>query len=135
MKQVCKNLQGFCIGGIAMSVILMTGCSQNVAKFSVATTGNLSLPSSLSKGKTIEGKDCITRFFGIPFGNTKNRVSNAVGKALDEAAKKGEPSDALVNVDIRSSYWSIIIFGRQCIIAKGQPVGKAIESSTHKKEE
>ena len=96
------------VGTFLGGAFFISGCSQNIAKFSVATTGNMNMPSNLQKGTTVEGKDCITRVFGIPFGNRNNRVSNAVGKALDMATKKGQPNDALVNVDIRSSSWNII---------------------------
>ena len=39
-------------------------------------------------------------------------------------------------MDIRSSSWNIIIFGKQCIIAKGQPIGvsSANDSKASKKE-
>ena len=124
------------VGTFLGGAFFISGCSQNIAKFSVATTGNMNMPSNLQKGTTVEGKDCITRVFGIPFGNRNNRVSNAVGKALEMATKKGQPNDALVNVDNRSSSWNIIIFVRQCIIAKGQPIGasSANDSQASKKE-
>ncbi len=106
---------------IALGGVILTGCSKNIARFSVATTGNLPL-QNVEKGETVKGKDCRTYIFGFPLGNTQNRVSGAVGKALDQASKKGRPSDALVNVDIRSTWWTILIFGRSCLVASGQPI-------------
>lgn len=47
----------------------MSGCSQNLAKFSAASTGNVSLASNSKKGEYVQGKACISRVFGIPFGN------------------------------------------------------------------
>lgn len=88
---------------IVLSVLVLSGCSQNLAKFSVASTGNAPLASNIEKGEVVQGKSCITRVFGIPFGNRNNRISDAVGKALEVAAKKNQPADALQNVDIRAS--------------------------------
>ncbi|WP_334089448.1 hypothetical protein [Helicobacter typhlonius] len=55
-------------------------------------------------------------------GNTQNRISGAVANALDVAAKQGLPSDALQNVNISYSTWSVVLFGRNCYTATGQPV-------------
>ena len=88
---------------IVLSVLVLSGCSQNLAKFSVASTGNAPLASNIEKGEVVQGKSCITRVFGIPFGNRNNRISDAVGKALEVAAKKNQPADALQHVDIRAS--------------------------------
>lgn len=106
-----------------IAAVLMSGCSQNLAKFSVASTGNVPLASSSEKGEYVQGKACISKVFGISFGNKQNRISEAVAKALEVAAKKNQPADALVNVDIRASNWSLLFFGKNCIIAKGQAVG------------
>ncbi|MGX2984423.1 hypothetical protein ACWIWK_02970 [Helicobacter sp. 23-1048] len=103
--------------------LLLGGCSQNLAKFSVVSTGNVSLAEKSEKGDYVEGKDCIHEVLFWSLGNRFNRVSGAVGKALEKAAKKGQPADALVNADIRASYWSIFFYGRNCIIAKGQATG------------
>lgn len=110
-------------GALALGVVFLTGCSQNMAKFSAVSTGNVSFSKDTQKGEYVEGKDCIHLVFGIPFGNSNNRISGAVAKALEKAVKKEQPADALVNVDIRASYWNIIIYGRNCIIAKGQAIG------------
>ncbi|MGX3045548.1 DUF6567 family protein [Helicobacter sp. T3_23-1056] len=108
---------------VAVLALFMAGCSQNLAKFSVASTGQAPLASNIAKGETVQGKSCITKVFGISFGNRNNRISDAVAKALDNAAKNNQPSDALTNVDIRASSWSLLFFGKNCIIAKGQPIG------------
>lgn len=81
---------------IVLSVLVLSGCSQNLAKFSVASTGNAPLASNIEKGEVVQGKSCITRVFGIPFGNRNS-------KALEVATKKNQPADALQNVDIRAS--------------------------------
>lgn len=106
---------------LLLSLVVFYGCSQNIARFSVATTGNLPM-TNVKKGKTVEGRDCIHSIFGIDIGNENNRVSGAVSDALDKAADEGQPSDALVNVDIKHSSWSILIYGRDCIYATGQPI-------------
>lgn len=111
---------------ILFSILLLTlvvfyGCSHSLARFSVATTSNLPL-TDVKKGENIEGKDCLYYFLGIPLGNTQNRISNAVGDALDKAHEAGQPADALVNVHIKTSGWSIILFSGDCVYAAGQPI-------------
>lgn len=101
--------------------LFLVGCSHNIARFSVATTGNLPM-NNVEKGPTVEGKECIHFILGIPFGNKANRVSGAVSDALDNATNAGYPSDALVNVDILQSHWTILIYGQDCITATGQPI-------------
>lgn len=101
--------------------VFFAGCSNNLARFSLASTGLL--PVKMEKGGDIvTGKDCRTYILFWGIGNANNRVSGAVADALNVAAKKGEPSDALQNVDISYSSWSAFFFGRDCFIAKGQPV-------------
>ncbi|WP_334094583.1 hypothetical protein, partial [Helicobacter typhlonius] len=107
--------------GTLLGAVLLAGCSNNVARFSVATTG--SLPVKMEKtDKTVKGKDCITSILFWDVGNTQNRISGAVANALDVAAKQGLPSDALQNVNISYSTWSVVLFGRNCYTATGQPV-------------
>lgn len=103
--------------------LILGGCSQNLARFSVASTGNVALASDSKKGEYVEGEDCIHHIFGISFGNTQNRISGAVAKALEKATKRGEFADALINVDIRARYWSVFFYGQNCIVARGQAVG------------
>lgn len=110
------------VASVVLGAFVFAGCSANLARFSVATTGNMPIANA-TKGNYVEGKDCITFIFGYPVGNTTNRVSGAVANALEEAHKKGQPADAVTNVDISSSYWSILIVGRDCITAKGQAIG------------
>lgn len=116
-KAIWNKLMG---AGLLGLVFIFAGCSQNLARFSVATTSNLPM-TDLTKGEYVKGKDCIFTFLWWGFGNTSNRVSGAVAKALEVSAKKGGPSDALVNVDISESSWQFII-GRNCIWAKGQAI-------------
>ena len=111
--------------GIVVGALFFAGCSQNVARFSVASTGNLPL-QNVKKGDYVKGKDCIWYLFGWPLGNTQNSVSGAVAKALEVAAKKDKEgvgaSDALVKVDVSASFWTLLIIGKGCYTAKGQPI-------------
>lgn len=111
--------------GIVVGALFFAGCSQNVARFSVASTENLPL-QNVKKGDYVKGKDCVWYLFGFPLGNTQNRVSGAVAKALEVAAKKDKEgvgaSDALVNVDISVSSWTLFIISKDCYTAKGQPI-------------
>lgn len=111
------------VASVVLGAFVFAGCSANLARFSVATTGNMPIANA-TKGNYVESEaECITMFLGIPIGNVANRVSGAVANALEEAHKKGQPADAVTNVDISSSYWSILIVGRDCITAKGQAIG------------
>lgn len=91
----------------------------------MASTENLPL-QNVKKGDYVKGKDCVWYLFGFPLGNTQNRVSGAVAKALEVAAKKDKEgvgaSDALVNVDISVSSWTLFIISKDCYTAKGQPI-------------
>lgn len=67
--------------------MLFAGCSTNLARFSLASTG--SLPVKMEKGEGIvKGKDCRNRILFWELGNPANRISGAVGDALNLAVKK-----------------------------------------------
>ncbi len=108
---------------LALSFILLCSCSQNIARFSIVSTGATAVPNTVQKGQYVSGSDCIRRILFISFGNETNRISGAVANALERAAKKGLPADALINVDISSTYKNFIVYGSNCIVAKGQPIG------------
>ncbi|MBQ7078261.1 MAG: hypothetical protein IJM92_01040 [Fibrobacter sp.] len=104
-------------------VILICGCSQNLARFSIVSTGATPLANNVQKGEYVTGSDCIRRILFFTFGNKENRISGAVADALEKAAKKGLPADALINVDISTSYTNLFLYESDCIDAKGQAVG------------
>lgn len=108
---------------VILGAFVLAGCSQNLARFTAVSTTMIQLPETNKKGDYIAGKECVNYIFGIPLGNQNNRVSGAVAKALENAHKQGQPSDALTNAEIASSWWSILIFGRDCITARGQSIG------------
>lgn len=111
------------VASVIFGAFVLAGCSQNLARFSVATTSNVPIANS-TKGNYVESKaECITVFLGIPIGNMTNRISGAVASALEEAHKKGQPADALINVDVTHTYWSALLVGRDCVTAKGQAIG------------
>ena len=110
------------VASLALSSLIFVGCAQNIARFSVASTSNIPIANS-TKGEYVTGKECVNVILGIPLGNLQNRVSGAVAKALEEAQKKGQPADALINVDISVSFWSAIIYAQNCVTAKGQAIG------------
>jgi len=105
------------------SALLLCGCSQNLARFSIVSTGATPLPNNIQKGEYVSGDDCIRRILFFTFGNTANRISGAVADALENAAKKGLPADALINVDITTSYTNLLLYESDCIEAKGQAIG------------
>ncbi|WP_394959528.1 hypothetical protein [uncultured Helicobacter sp.] len=108
------------LGGV-IALFVLSGCSNNLARFSMATTSNLPV-TNVQKGEIVKGKDCITEILWFGIGNTQNRVSGAVANAIEQSVKKGNHADALINVDISHSYWSAILFGRDCITAQGQAI-------------
>ena len=90
--------------------ILICGCSQNLARFSIVSTGATPLANNVQKGEYVTGSDCIRRILFFTFGNKENRISGAV-------------ADALINVDISTSYTNLFLYESDCIDAKGQAVG------------
>lgn len=111
------------VASVVLGAFVFAGCSANLARFSVATTSNVPIANA-TKGNYVESEaECITVFLGIPIGNVANRVSGAVANALEVAHKKGQPADALINVDVTHTFWTAILVGRDCITAKGQAIG------------
>lgn len=106
-----------------LGAFALSGCSQNLARFTAVSTTMIQLPETNQKGDYVSGKECINYIFGIPLGNHNNRVSGAVAKALENAYKNGQPADALTNAEVAQSYWTTIIFGRDCVTARGQAIG------------
>ena len=113
--------------GTIVCAFVLAGCSAgvNLAKFSIATTQNMPLPSNIKKGEYVEGSVCAKYLFGYQLGGELNdRVSSAVAEALIIAHKRGEPADALTNVQIRGEVTSYLgIYATDCVYAKGQAVG------------
>lgn len=104
---------------IAICAFIFTGCSQRMASFSVASTANMTIPNA-KKGAYVEGKDCVVIILGIPIGNLQDRISNAISLALEDAHEKGEPDEGLMNVSIHVQNHGIGLFGKNCVVAKGQ---------------
>lgn len=67
---------------------LFFGCSQNLARFSLVSTGNVLL-SGVEDGEYITGEDCIRRILFFTFGNRNDRISGAVVDALEKAIRVG----------------------------------------------
>ena len=113
--------------GAVFCAFVLTDCASglNLAKFSIATTQNMPLPSNIKKGEYVEGSVCAKYLFGFQLGGELNdRVSSAVAEALIIAHKRGEPADALTNVQIRTETTSYLgIYATDCVYAKGQAVG------------
>lgn len=73
---------------LVSGAMLFIGYSNNIACFSVASTG--SLPVKMEKGgDVVVGEDCRTHILFWTIGNSNNRVSGAVADALNVATKKG----------------------------------------------
>lgn len=106
---------------LAVSCLFFVGCSTTLGTYSFASTGNI--PIEAKTGNYVEGSDCIHSVFGISFGNKENRITIATAKALENANKKGEPDQALSNVVITQSDWSILFYGQNCINVIGQATG------------
>ncbi len=112
--------------GTILCAFVLVGCASgvNLAKFSVATTQNMPLADKTKKGEYVEGSVCAKYLFGIQLGGELNdRVSSAVAEALIIAHKRGEPADALTNVQIRQETTSYLIYATDCVHAKGQAIG------------
>ena len=110
-----------CVIALLCGLLLLGGCSTNLARFTIASTNNVQT-ANLKKGNIIEGEDCITDILGIPIGSMNDRISRAVANALEAAHSSGQPAEALINVEISMRNWTVILFGQSCVIARGQPV-------------
>ena len=104
---------------VSLFALILVGCSQPLAHYSIASTNNMSIRGA-EIGDYFEGESCVWRIFGIPTGSMQFRESDALAKALQEAHKAGHKADALSNVTIESTSWTALLFGKSCIVAKGQ---------------
>lgn len=101
--------------------VFFCGCSQNLARFSLVSTGNVPL-ANVEDGGYVVGKDCIRRILFFTFGNRNDRITGAVVNALERAEKKELPSDALVNASISHSSADFLLFSWDCYEAKGKAI-------------
>ncbi len=101
--------------------LFLCGCSQNLARFSLVSTGNVPLVG-VEDGEYVVGKDCIRRILFFTFGNRNDRITGAVVNALERADKKDLPSDALVNASISHSSADFLLFSWDCYEAKGKAI-------------
>lgn len=111
---------------ILMPLILtstLMGCSSSLGRLSLVSTGATPISENTKKGAYYNGSSCIRRILFFHFGDEINRLSNAVADALEEAANDNQPADALINVEMRESYFNILIYGSNCIDVKGQAIG------------
>ncbi len=102
-------------------MVLFCGCSQNLARFSLVSTGSVPL-AGVEDGEYVTGKDCIRRILFFTFGNRNDRISGAVVDALEKANEKELPSDALVNASISHSSADFLLFSWDCYEAKGKAI-------------
>ncbi len=106
---------------LAIFSLILAGCSNNIALFSVASTENFQMDVEKSN-YYVEGSDCVFNIIGIPIGNVTNRIGKATAIALEEATKKGFHAEALTNVQVDHTFWTAVFFGQDCIHVRGQPI-------------
>jgi len=106
------------------ALFLMTGCSQRMGEFTVASTQNVSnLKTTETTPNThVEGKSCIHYITFIPVGNFQNRIQEAMDNAIMNGKKKGINGDVLLNTRIYHRSWWAILYGQDCWIVEGDLV-------------
>jgi hypothetical protein len=114
-------MKTFIAFGLLCCALFLCGCSQNLARFSLVSTGNVPL-AGVEDGEYVVGKDCIRRILFFTFGNRNDRITGAVVNALERADKKEFPSDALTNASISHSSANFLLFSWDCYEAKGKAI-------------
>ena len=107
------------------TMLLMTGCSQRLGEFTVASTKNVSdLQTTPTTPKAhTEGETCINTILIFSFGNRQNRIQEAMDNAINNGKKRGIQGDLLLNSRIYWNDWYIpFIYGRNCITVEGDLV-------------
>ena len=107
------------------ALLLMTGCSQRLGEFTVASTKNVAnlKTTEATADKHTEGETCIHTVIIFPFGNFQNRIQEAMDDAIENAKEKGIEGDLLLNARIYRSSWYIpFIYGQDCIKVEGDLV-------------
>ena len=115
-----KSLLALGVGAL----LLMTGCSQRMGEFTVASTQNVSdLKTTPPTPDThVEGESCIHYITFIPVGNFQNRIQEAMDDAIMNGKKKGINGDLLLNARIYHKHWWLLLYGQDCWVVEGDLV-------------
>ncbi len=115
-----KALLGLGLG----AMLLLTGCSQRMGEFTVASTQNVSnlKTTEPTPSSHVEGESCIYFITFIPFGNFQDRIQEAMDDAIMNGKKKGINGDVLLNTRIYHRHWWALLYGQDCWIVEGDLV-------------
>lgn len=68
-------------------------------------------------GDIVEAKECAHSFLLAGFfGNSRPSHTGLIDRMLDEA-----DADVLMNADVVTSTWTVLLYGQQCTRVRGQP--------------
>ncbi len=101
----------------AAALLLCSACSTRLGDLTVASSKNI--PTEFDEiASNVEGEDCVVIFLGIPIGTMNPTVDGAIDDALE-----GYPTaDALSDLSIHASNWTVILFGQSCVTVKGDAI-------------
>lgn len=88
LQNIGEKMKTIVVLALLCGIAFFCGCSQNLARFSLVSTGNVPL-ADVEDGEYVTGKDCIRRILFFTFGNRNDRISGAVVDALEKAIRVG----------------------------------------------
>ena len=111
--------------GVALTLGL-TGCSQSLGQFTVASSNNVRNLNYSIKDKTktsTQGVACARNVLGfIPINQQDDLLQRAMDEAIANGQKNGVDGDVLANVRITYDTTALIIYNDLCYTVKGDLV-------------
>lgn len=111
--------------GVALTIGL-TGCSQSLGQFTVASSNNVRNLDYSIEDKTkasTQGESCARNVLGIiPISQQDDLLQRAMDDAIANGQKNGVDGDILANVRITYDSTTLIIYNDLCYTVKGDLV-------------
>ena len=111
--------------GVALTLGL-TGCSQSLGQFTVASSNNVRNLNYSVENKTkasAEGEACARNILGlIPLNQQDDLLQRAMDNAISNGQQNGVDGDMLANVRIVYNTTGLIIYNDICYTVKGDLV-------------
>jgi hypothetical protein len=108
---------------LVLSFVTLFGCYSKVGDFTLVSTRNSNMNNweKHVAGK-VTGKSCTNIFLFIPF--TFKDIKEAIEDAIDKSNEKtgsATANEGLLDVNVYSSWWTLLLYTRSCYEVKGIP--------------
>jgi hypothetical protein len=106
-------------------ILRLAGCAKHLGQFTAASTQNIrNLHYSVADNTVTktEGEACARNILGIPINQQDDLLQRAMDNAIENGRKKGIDGDLLVNVRIKRTHTTLILYNDTCYIVTGDLV-------------